>query len=84
MRENLKKDHAQCADVLKQATEEATRVVEEAQTSRAIVEQAQKVAEDKLVAAKKMLVEERKNINMLKGQLEAFKKASENVLEWNT
>lgn len=68
----------------KQATEEATRAVEKAQTGRATAKQAQKVAEDKLVAAEKMLVEERKNIDVLKGQLEAFKKASENALKRNT
>ncbi|KAF7150611.1 hypothetical protein RHSIM_Rhsim02G0170700 [Rhododendron simsii] len=33
-RENVEKDHAKCADVLKLATEEATRAVKEAQASR--------------------------------------------------
>ncbi|KAI8534987.1 hypothetical protein RHMOL_Rhmol10G0139700 [Rhododendron molle] len=66
------------------AIEEVTRAIKEAQTNQATVELAQKVVEDKLVVAEKMLVEERKNIAVLKGQLEASKKASENALERNT
>lgn len=42
------------------------------------------MAEDKLAAAEKLLVEERKKNEELKNQLEASKKASENALEQKT
>lgn len=64
--EKLESDHAWCANVLKQAIEEATKASEAAQTARTMAEQAQKAAEEKLKDMERSLAEEKRNNNELR------------------